>query len=156
MLETGIPAPDFALSADDGNEVRLSDFRGRRVVLYFYPRANTSGCTRQAVALRDVYPKLEEAGVVAIGVSPDSPRTLARFREKYNLPFVLLSDPEHRVAEEYGAWGRKARGRMGIIRSHFAIDEEGKLVEVAYKVKPEETARMALEFASKGNLTRGE
>ncbi len=149
MLETGSTAPDFTLIADDGNEVTLSDFRGKRVVLYFYPKANTPGCTRQACAIRDVYPRLADQDVVVIGISPDSPERLVRFREKYNLPFILLSDPDHVVAEKYGAWGiKKSFGKTyeGIIRSHFAIDEQGRLVEFRLKVKPEKTADLALKL----------
>ncbi|HHS97470.1 MAG TPA: thioredoxin-dependent thiol peroxidase [Chloroflexi bacterium] len=149
MLKPGDPAPDFTLTADDGREVSLSDFRGRKVVLYFYPKANTPGCTRQACAVRDVYPQVEEKGVVVIGISPDPPERLVRFRQKHSLPFILLSDPDHRVARAYGAWGpKKSFGKTyeGIIRSHFAIDEKGHLMEVDLKVRPEETADLALKL----------
>jgi len=149
MLETGAMAPDFTLTADDGAEVSLSDFRGKRVALYFYPKADTPGCTRQACAVRDVYSKLEEEDVVVIGISPDPPEKLVKFREKHNLPFVLLSDPEHKVAEAYGAWGEKkmfGKTYEGIIRSHFAVDEEGRLMEFKFKVKPEKTADLALKL----------
>ncbi len=151
MLQTGDLAPEFTLIADDGQEIRLADFRGRKVVLYFYPKANTPGCTRQACAVRDAYPTIDAEGVVVIGISPDPPERLAKFREKHNLPFVLLSDPDHQVAEAYGAWGEKkmfGRTTMGIIRSHFAIDEEGRLIEARYKVKPEMTAELARRLAS--------
>ncbi|NOZ30206.1 MAG: thioredoxin-dependent thiol peroxidase [Chloroflexi bacterium] len=151
MLQTGDLAPEFTLIADDGQEVRLADFRGQKVVLYFYPKANTPGCTRQACAVRDAYPTIDAEGVVVIGISPDPPERLAKFREKHNLPFVLLSDPDHQVAEAYGAWGEKkmfGRTTMGIIRSHFAIDEEGRLIEARYKVKPEMTAELARRLAS--------
>jgi peroxiredoxin Q/BCP len=149
MLEIGDVAPDFTLTADDGSTVTLSDFRGQKVVLYFYPKAGTSGCTRQACAIRDVYPRIEAGDAVVIGISPDRPQALVRFRERHDLPFILLSDPEHKVAEAYGAWGeRTSRGKttMGIIRSHFGIDEEGRLMEVELKVKPETTADMALHL----------
>jgi len=149
MLETGTMAPDFTLTADDGTEVSLSDFRGKRVALYFYPKADTPGCTRQACAVRDVYSKLEEEDVVVIGISPDPPEKLVKFREKHNLPFVLLSDPDHEVAEAYGAWGEKkmfGKTYEGIIRSHFAVDEEGRLMEFKFKVKPEKTADLALKL----------
>ena len=105
MLETGELAPNFTLVADDGEVVSLSDFRGRRVALYFYPKADTLGCTRQAGAIRDVFPRLAEQDVVVIGISPDSPEKLVKFRQKHELPFILLSDPDHEVAEAYGAWG---------------------------------------------------
>lgn len=149
MLNVGDPAPDFTLTADDGRQVSLSDFRGQKVVLYFYPKADTPGCTRQACAVRDVYPQVEEKGVVVIGISPDPPERLVRFRQKHHLPFILLSDPDHEVARAYGAWGpKKMFGKVyeGIVRSHFAIDEAGRLMEVAYKVKPERTADLALKL----------
>ena len=149
MIEMGDVAPDFTLTADDGTEVSLSQFRGRRVALYFYPKAGTSGCTRQACAVRDVYPQIEEADVVVIGISPDPPEKLIKFREKHNLPFILLSDPDHQVAEAYGAWGEKkmyGKTYEGIIRSHFAIDEEGRVIEFKFKVKPEKTADLALRL----------
>lgn len=149
MLETGMPAPDFTLTADDGRQVSLSDFRGRRVVLYFYPKADTPGCTEQACALRDAYTQIEAGDAVVIGISPDPPEALVRFREKHNLPFILLSDPDHAVAEAYGAWGTKSmygKTYEGILRSHFGIDEEGLLVEAAIKVKPASTANLALKM----------
>jgi len=149
MLEIGDVAPEFALTADDGAEVSLSDFRGKKVALYFYPKADTPGCTRQACAVRDVYPQIEEQDVVAIGISPDSPEKLVKFRQKHNLPFILLSDPDHQVAEAYGAWGeKKSFGKTydGIIRSHFAVDEQGRVMEFKFKVKPETTADLALKL----------
>ena len=149
MVKTGEMAPTFTLTADDGTQVSLSDFRGQKIVLYFYPKADTPGCTRQACAIRDVYPDIEGEDVVVIGISPDQPDKLVKFREKYNLPFILLSDPDHEVAEAYGAWGpKKMFGKTyeGIIRSHFAIDEEGRLVEFKLKVKPEKTANLALKL----------
>ncbi len=149
MLEVGDRAPDFTLTADDGAGVSLSDFRGRKVVLYFYPKADTPGCTKQACAIRDAYPDIEAEDAVVIGISPDLPPALVKFREKYDLPFVLLSDPDHEVAEAYGAWGEKrAYGRvsMGIIRSHFGIDEEGRLMEAKLKVRPLTTADLALRL----------
>ena len=149
MLETGSLAPEFTLTADDGATVSLSDFRGKKVVLYFYPKADTPGCTKQACAIRDVYPNIVDGDVVVIGLSPDLPDALVKFREKYNLPFPLLSDPDHTVAEAYGAWGEKkmyGKTYEGIIRSHFAVDEEGRLTEVKLKVKPEKTADLALRL----------
>lgn len=127
----------------------LADFRGRKVILYFYPKADTPGCTKQACALRDVYPDIDGQGAVVIGISPDPPEKLVKFREKHNLPFILLSDPDHKVAESYGAWGEKqmyGKTSMGIIRSHFGVDEEGRLMEVELKVKPETTAELALRL----------
>lgn len=149
MLQKGTTAPAFTLTADDGRQVSLADFRGRKVILYFYPKADTPGCTKQACAIRDVYPNIDGQGAVVIGISPDPPEKLVKFREKHNLPFILLSDPDHKVAEAYGAWGEKkmyGKTYMGIIRSHFGIDEEGRLMEVELKVKPETTADLALRL----------
>ena len=149
MLEEGMLAPEFTLTADDGSQVSLSDFRGKKLILYFYPKADTSGCTKQACALRDAYPEIDPQGAEVIGISPDPPAKLVKFREKYDLPFVLLSDPDHKVAEAYGAWGEKSmygRKYEGILRSHFAIDEEGKITEGKLKVKPLTTAEMALRI----------
>ncbi len=147
MLEKGTTAPDFTLTSDDGKEVTLSDFRGKKVVLYFYPKADTPGCTKQACAIRDVYPGVEEEDAVVIGISPDPAVALVKFREKHNLPFILLSDPDHKVAEAYGAWGEKkiyGKTYEGIIRSHFAIDEGGRLMDYELKVKPLTTAGFLL------------
>ena len=149
MFEVGDKVPEFTLTADDGRQVSLSDFRGQKVVLYFYPKAGTPGCTKQACAVRDVYPRIENEGVVVIGISPDSPEALRKFRDEHDLPFVLLSDPDHEVAEAYGAWGeKKAFGKTyeGIIRSHFAVDAEGKLAEFEIKVKPQKTADLAVRL----------
>ena len=147
MLEKGTMAPYFTLTSDDGKEVNLSDFRGKKVVLYFYPKADTPGCTKQACAIRDVYPSVEEEDAVVIGISPDQPKALVKFRKKHNLPFMLLSDPDHKVAEAYGAWGEKkmyGKTYQGIIRSHFAVDEEGRLMDLKIKVKPLTTADFLL------------
>src|SRR5438874_13779928 len=135
MIEPGQPAPDFELPDQDGNPVRLRDLRGRRVVLYFYPKADTPGCTTQACGLRDAAPDL--GGTVVLGISPDKPSAQARFDAKYSLGFPLLSDPDHAVAEAYGAWGEKknyGRTYMGIIRSAFLVDEQGNLSDTWYKV----------------------
>jgi peroxiredoxin Q/BCP len=151
MLENGTLAPDFTLTADDGSQVSLSDFRGRRVVVYFYPKADTPGCTKQACAVRDAYGEIEAGDAVVIGISPDPPKKLVKFREKYELPFILLSDPDHQVAEAYGAWGEKkmyGKTYEGIIRSHFGIDAEGQLTDVDIKVKPLTTADLALRLIS--------
>jgi len=149
MIEIGAIAPDFTLTADDGTEVSLSDFRGQKVVIYFYPKANTPGCTKQACAVRDAYPQIEAGDSVVIGISPDPPDKLTKFRAKYNLPFILLSDPDHEVAETYGAWGeKKAFGKTheGIIRSHFGVDEDGRFIEFKRQVKPEKTVDLALKL----------
>lgn len=144
-------APTFTLLSDAGTEVSLADFRGKKVVLYFYPKADTPGCTTQACSVRDNYPIIAEKDIVVIGISPDEPAALAKFRAKYNLPFTLLSDPDHKVAEAYGAWGEKqmyGKSYMGILRSHFAIDEEGRFMERALNVKPATTADLALKLVA--------
>lgn len=149
MVEEGKRAPAFTLTADDGKKTSLKDFMGRRIVLYFYPKADTPGCTRQACGVRDVYPKIEDNDVIVIGISPDPPEKLVAFREKHKLPFILLSDPDHKVAEAYGAWGEKkmyGKVSMGIIRSHFAISEKGIVTAFKYKAKPETTADLALQL----------
>ena len=140
MLEAGMKAPDFTLPDKDGNLVSLSDFAGRRVVLYFYPRDNTPGCTRQACAFAGAYEDFKALDAVVIGVSKDSAASHRKFAEKYNLPFTLLSDPEHTVLEAYGAWGEKknyGKVSMGAIRSTVVIDENGVVEKVYAKVKPD-------------------
>src|SRR4249919_2810190 len=132
MIEEGKPAPDFELTTDTGERVSLSDFRGKPVVLYFYPKDDTPGCTTQACGIRDAYGEFERAGAVVLGVSPDEVGSHVEFKEKYSLPFTLLADPDHAVAEQYGAWGQKKnRGRTydGIIRSTFVIGADGTLVK---------------------------
>lgn len=145
MLKIGDVAPAFSLASDSGELVRLGDFRGKRVIVYFYPKADTPGCTKQACALRDLGPQIDDAGVAVIGISPDPPAKLAEFRAKYGLEFVLLSDPDHVVAERYGAWGEKkmfGKPYSGILRSHAAIDEQGRIAAVKTNVKPLETAAL--------------
>jgi peroxiredoxin Q/BCP len=146
-LKVGDLAPDFTLPTDDGSTVALSDYRGKRVVLYFYPKDDTSGCTTQACGFRDNYLAIEEKNAVVLGVSPDGVKSHQKFRTKYNLPFTLLADEEHTVSELYGVWQEKSmygKKYMGIVRSHFVIDEEGRLVDVQVKVKPEESVEQAL------------
>jgi thioredoxin-dependent peroxiredoxin len=140
MLEKGQPAPDFELASDSGETVRLSDLRGHSVVLYFYPKDDTPGCTAQACDLRDVYGDFRERGAVVLGVSPDDVASHARFKEKHSLPFSLLADPEHLIAEDYGVWverNRYGRKSMGIKRSTFVIDADGNVEAALYGVKPE-------------------
>ena len=140
MPRIGEPAPDFELEADSGETVRLSDFRGRRVVLYFYPRADTPGCTKEACGFRDDFRSYAEKDVVILGVSPDQVRSQAKFRAKYGLPFPLLADPQRRVAEAYGVWGKKkvmGKEVMGIRRTTFLIGEDGKIVRIFEGVKAE-------------------
>jgi thioredoxin-dependent peroxiredoxin len=140
-------APDFELQADDGSTVRLSDLRGRKVVLYFYPKDNTPGCTKQACELRDRFGELQERAEI-LGVSPDSVQKHQRFREKYGLPFRLLADTEHEVAEAYGVWKRKSmfgKKYWGNERTTFVIDEEGRIARVFPQVKPDAHAELVLE-----------
>jgi peroxiredoxin Q/BCP len=139
-LSPGDPAPDFTLADAGEQPVSLAGFRGRKVLVYFYPKADTPGCTTQACGLRDALPDVGDTAVV--GISPDAPKALARFDTKYGLGFPLLSDPDHAVAEAYGAWGEKKRyGRtsMGIIRSAFLVDEEGKVAEAWPGISPKDT-----------------
>jgi peroxiredoxin Q/BCP len=141
MPQAGDKAPDFELQDDQINTVKLSDYRGKIVVLYFYPRADTPGCTKEACAFRDDYSAYEERGVVILGASPDTVTKQAKFKEKYNLPFPLLADPDHKLAEKYGVWGLKkfmGRESMGVLRTTFLIDEQGKVIEVFEKVRPAE------------------
>ncbi len=140
MVEEGKPAPDFELKSDSGESVRLSDLRGKQVVLYFYPKDDTPGCTTQACGIRDVYGELERAGAVVLGVSPDSEASHVKFKEKFGLPFALLADEEHTVADEYGVWGEKkymGRTYMGVSRSTFVIGEDGNVKRVMHNVKPD-------------------
>jgi peroxiredoxin Q/BCP len=153
----GSLAPDFALPADDGGVVRLSDFRGRRVVLYFYPKDMTSGCTTQACGFRDAYPEITERNAVVLGISPDGTADHRSFRAKYDLPFQLLADTDHRVAEAYGVWGEKSlygRKYFGVIRSHFVIDEAGRIVDLRYRVGPADSVRSALTILRQGNAAQ--
>ncbi len=146
-LKIGDLAPDFALPSDTGDTVRLSDFRGKRVVLYFYPKDDTSGCTTQACGFRDAYPQIEEKNAVVLGVSPDGVKSHQKFKTKHNLPFTLLVDEDHSVAEAYGVWAEKSmygKKYMGINRSHFVIDEEGRLIDVQIKVSPTDSVSKAL------------
>jgi len=140
MVEEGKPAPDFELPSDSGERVRLSSLRGKPVVLYFYPKDDTPGCTTQACGIRDVYADFRERGAVVLGVSPDDEASHVKFKEKYSLPFTLLADPEHEVAEEYGVWKERnmyGKKSMGIERSTFAIDSDGNVAKALRRVKPE-------------------
>jgi peroxiredoxin Q/BCP len=141
-LAAGDRAPAFTLLDQEGKKVKLSDFKGRNVVLYFYPKADTPGCTTQSCALRDAEPDLSKLDAIVLGVSPDTPEKQAKFDDKYGLGFTLLADTEHEVAEKYGVWGEKVnygRKYMGIVRSAFVIDPKGKLAATFYKISPKET-----------------
>ena len=138
-IKKGTVAPDFELLDDDGTPRRLSDFRGKPVLLYFYPKDDTPGCTTEACNFRDDYSAYEKAGVTILGVSPDTVKSHAKFKGKFNLPFPLLADEEHRVCEMYGVWAlKKYMGReyMGVLRTTFLIDAEGRIVKVYENVKP--------------------
>ena len=147
MLKQGDLAPDFELATYEGGTVKLSDLRGRRVVLYFYPKDDTSGCTKEACGFRDQAPALEQRNALVLGISPDGVASHEKFRDKYELNFPLLSDPDHAVAEAYGAWGKKkmyGREYEGILRSTFVIDPDGRIEKVYAKVKPAEHAEQVL------------
>jgi peroxiredoxin Q/BCP len=147
VVEEGQPAPDFELASDSGERVRLSDLRGMPVVLYFYPKDDTPGCTKQACGLRDAWSEYRERGAIVLGVSPDDEASHAKFKEKYSLPFTLLADPGHAVAAEYGAWGEKrnyGRTYEGIIRSTFVIGPDGTVVKTMRNVKPDGHAERVL------------
>ena len=147
-LKLGDPAPEFELPDDKGHKVKLSDYRGKRVVVYFYPKDDTPGCTTQACGFRDNYLAIEEKNAVVLGISPDDEKSHVKFKTKFNLPFTLLSDVDHAVADAYGVWGEKSmmgKTYMGVIRSHFVVDESGKLIDVQYNIKPEASVAGALE-----------
>jgi peroxiredoxin Q/BCP len=140
MIEEGSAAPDFQLTSDEGESVKLSDFRGRPVVLYFYPKDDTPGCTKEACGFRDAYAAYEERGALILGVSPDEQASHARFKSKYGLPFMLLADPEKTAAEAYGVWRERTmegKKTMGVLRSTFVIDPGGQVVRAMYGVEPE-------------------
>ncbi len=149
MLEVGMKAPNFTLSDKDGNAVSMSDFAGKTVVLYFYPRDNTPGCTRQACAFAGAYEEFKALDVVVIGISKDSVASHVKFAEKYHLPFILLSDPERQAIEGFGVWQEKknyGKVSMGVVRSTFVIDGNGVIEKVMPKVKPDTNAAEILEY----------
>jgi peroxiredoxin Q/BCP len=141
-LKIGARAPAFTLSDQKGRKVKLSDFKGKRVVVYFYPKADTPGCTTQSCSLRDAMPDLKKLRTTVIGISPDPPERQQKFDTKYGLGFPLLADTDHAVAEKWGAWGEKSmygKKYMGIVRSAFVVDEQGKIAAAFYKVSPKDT-----------------
>lgn len=149
MLEPNTKAPDFTLPNQNGEMVSLSDFLGKKVILYFYPKDNTPGCTRQACAFAAANAELEEAGVVVIGISKDSVASHQKFVQKQNLPFILLSDPELQAIEAYGVWQEKklyGKVSMGVVRTTYLIDEQGMIEKVMSKVKPDTNAAEILEY----------
>lgn len=147
MPKVGEAAPDFELTNQDGNTVRLSDYRGKKVVMFAYPKAGTSGCTTQACGFRDQFPKLQASNVVVLGISPDAPADQLKWKQDENLPYDLLSDPDHAVLAQYGAWGEKTNyGKTyeGVIRSHWVIDENGVIIDQKLNVKPVESVEKAV------------
>lgn len=149
MLEVGMKAPEFTLPDKDGNMVSLADFAGKKVVLYFYPRDNTPGCTRQACAFASAYEEFKNINAVVIGISKDSVTSHQKFAEKHGLPFILLSDPERAAIEAYGVWQEKknyGKVSMGVVRSTFVIDENGVIEKVMPKVKPDTNAAEILQY----------
>ena len=139
MVEEGKPAPEFELTSDSGERVKLSDFRGSPVVLYFYPKDDTPGCTKQACGIRDSYDAFRDAGAVVLGVSPDDERSHVKFKSKFELPFTLLADTDHATAEDYDVWKERSmygKTFMGIERSTFVIDANGNVAKIMRKVKP--------------------
>ena len=146
-LQAGDNAPDFTATTDSGATLRLRDLRGKRVVLYFYPKDDTPGCTTQACGFRDNYPVIEEKNAVVLGVSPDGVKSHQKFKTKFDLPFTLVVDEDHAIAEAYGVWVEKSmygKQYMGVERSHFVIDEQGVLVDAQVKVKPDDSVAKAL------------
>ncbi len=146
-VNVGDTAPDFTAATDAGTTVQLRDYRGKRVVLYFYPKDDTPGCTTQACGFRDNYLAIEEKNAIVLGVSPDGAKSHQKFKTKFNLPFTLLADEDHTIAEAYGVWVEKSmygKQYMGIERSHFVIDENGKVVDAQVKVKPEDSVERAI------------
>lgn len=148
MLEVGMKAPDFKLCDKDGNEISLSNFLGKKVVLYFYPKDNTPGCTRQACAFANSYNSFKEKNIEVIGISKDSVSSHKKFADKFNLPFILISDPDLEAIKSYGVWQEKkmcGKTSMGVVRTTFIIDENGNIQEIMPKVKPDTNAKEILE-----------
>ena len=152
-LKPGDAAPEFQLTDQHGQTVKLADFGGGKLLIYFYPKADTPGCTRQACSIRDAREELRDLGLTVVGISPDQPARQQKFDDKYNLSFPLLADPDHRVAEAYGVWGEKTsygKKSLGIIRSSFLIDAAGKIAGAWYGVKPEDTVPKAQKALGRG------
>jgi peroxiredoxin Q/BCP len=147
-LLIGDMAPDFELLSDSGQTVKLSSYRGKQVILYFYPKDDTPGCTTQSCNFRDSYPTIQGRNAVVLGISPDGVASHQKFKSKYALPFPLLADEDHSVAEKYGAWGEKTvmgKTTTGILRSHFVIDEQGRILDAQIQVSPEDSTTLALK-----------
>ncbi|MBN1428961.1 MAG: thioredoxin-dependent thiol peroxidase [Anaerolineae bacterium] len=147
-LQIGDIAPDFESLTDTGQPIRLSDYRGRRVILYFYPKDDTPGCTTQSCGFRNSYPSIQEHRAVVLGISPDGVSSHQQFKTKYSLPFTLVTDEDHSIADAYGVWGEKVSGdqsHAGIVRSHFVINEQGEILDVQIGVAPEDSSSFALK-----------
>jgi len=147
-LAVGDQAPEFDTITDQGTQFSLRELRGKRVVLYFYPKDDTPGCTTQACGFRDNYPEIEDKNAIVLGVSPDDAASHQKFKTKFSLPFPLLVDTDHAIAEAYGVWGEKSmygKTYMGVTRSHFVIDETGKIIDAQYKVSPQDSISKAIE-----------
>lgn len=147
IIHIGSPAPDFTATTDTGATLKLSDLRGKRIVLYFYPKDDTPGCTTQSCGFRDAYPQIEEKNAVVLGVSPDNLKSHQKFKTKYDLPFTLLVDEDHAIAEAYGVWAEKSmygKTYMGNERSHFIIDEAGTIADAQVKVSPKDSVERAI------------
>ena len=148
MPINGEKAPDFELKNQNGAIVRLSDYRGKKIVLFAYPKAGTPGCTTQACGFRDEFPRIEGANAIVLGLSPDAPEDLLKWKQQENLPYDLLSDPDHHVLEAWSAWGEKTnygKTYMGVIRSHWVIDEQGIVVDAQLKVSPKDSVERAVK-----------
>jgi peroxiredoxin Q/BCP len=151
MPKIGEPAPDFELPNQDGKMVKLSDYRGQKVILFAYPKADTPGCTTQACGMRDNFPKYQEANTVVLGISADEPKANKKFKQKYDLPYDLLSDVDHQVLEAWDAWGEKSifgRKFQGVIRSHWVIDENGVVADTQVGVSPQDSIDLAFKTAT--------
>ncbi len=152
-MTTGDTLPDLELDNQDGKTVRLRDYRGRKLLLFAYPKAATPGCTKQACGFRDRQPEIDAAGATVVGLSPDQPAALKRWQEKEDLSYDLLSDPEHELLEALGAWGEKSmygNKYMGVIRSHWVVDEEGRIEEAQVKVSPAKSVELASKYLARG------
>ncbi|MCB9450844.1 MAG: thioredoxin-dependent thiol peroxidase [Anaerolineaceae bacterium] len=151
MPVTGEQAPDFELTNQDGKSVKLSDYRGKKVVIFAYPKAGTPGCTTQACGFRDQFPQIEAGNAVVLGLSPDKPKDLLKWKQTENFPYDLLSDPDHQTLEAWGAWGERSmygRKFMGVIRSHWVIDENGVVVDEQIKISPKDSVEQAVKTLS--------
>ncbi|MEZ4672016.1 MAG: thioredoxin-dependent thiol peroxidase [Anaerolineae bacterium] len=151
MLSVGDKAPEFELPNQDGKMIKLSDLRGKKVIMFAFPKADTPGCTTQACGLRDNFPRIQAGNAVVLGISADSQEDLLKWKKKQNLPYDLLSDVDHSVLEAWGAWGEKSmygKTYMGIIRSHWTIDENGILTDVIIKISPEDSIQKGVEAVS--------